>query len=402
MKTSAGHLTYCTNIHAGKNWEEDFQHLKTYFPLVKASVSKDAPMGMGLRLSNAASLELINGEKLEVFKLWLEAQNAYVFTLNGFPYGDFHHTVVKDAVHHPDWTTVERYDYTVRLIDILAQLINEGMEGGISTSPLSYRHWFTSTEDLDIATIKATHQIMRIVGYLVHLNRKTGQVIHLDLEPEPDGLIETGQEYITWYQDHLLRLGGPYLVSEFGISSEEAASLIKKHLRLCYDVCHFSIGFEDHEQVLDQLQAQGLQVGKIQISAALKAKTDEHCSRQEIKETLALFDEPTYLHQVVARGAEGQLKRYPDLKHALDEIENPNFKEWRAHFHVPISASHFGHLYSTQEDILTVLKIQKRLAFTNHLEVETYTWEVLPEGLKIPIAQSISDELKWVIKNALL
>lgn len=399
MKTSAGHLTYCTNIHAGKNWQEDFENLKTHFPAVRAAMAKDKPMGIGLRLSNAASMELTDAAELESFKQWLTENQAYVFTMNGFPYGDFHHTVVKESVHSPDWTTPERSLYTLRLIDILVKLLPEGMEGGISTAPLSYRHWFKTPEALGKAVNRATMSIIHVICYLVSLNRKTGKVIHLDLEPEPDGIIESGQEYMEWYERHLLPLGIPILIVEFDLSAVEAASLIKKHLCLCYDVCHFSIGFEDHEQVLAQLREKGLQVGKIQISAALKAKLSEGVSRQQIKETLQLFDEPTYLHQVVARGADGRLRRYQDLREALEEMEEAPFDEWRAHFHVPISAGQIGDLQSTQEAILTVLDIQKRMPFSNHLEVETYTWEVLPEGLKVPISQSIINELQWVVKN---
>jgi len=401
MKTSSGQLTYCTNIHAGRNWQEDFQQLKTHFPAVKAAVADGVPMGIGLRLSNVASLQLTDATTLEHFKQWLQDNQSYVFTMNGFPYGDFHHTVVKASVHSPDWTTAERKMYTLRLVDILAKLLPDGMEGGISTSPLSYRHWFKTTETLNKAVKKATLNIVDIICYLVNLNLKTGKVIHLDLEPEPDGVLETGQEFMEWYVQHLLPAGIPILVSAFKLSEAAAASLIKKHLCLCYDVCHFSIGFEDHAKVLVQLKELGLRVGKIQISAALKARLNGNDSRQQIKESLKQFDEPTYLHQVVAKDNDGRLHRYQDLKVALDEFEDRSLEEWRAHFHVPISTGHFGHLQSTQEDILTVLDIQKRMPFTNHLEVETYTWEVLPEGLKVPIAESITKELQWVIKNGI-
>jgi hypothetical protein len=402
METSAGHLTYCTNIHAGKNWQEDFENLRTHFPVVKAAIAKEVSMGIGLRLSNKASIDLTDDKTLESFKSWMTENQAYVFTMNGFPYGDFHHTVVKEAVHSPDWTSPERAMYTLRLIDILAKLLPDGMEGGISTSPLSYRHWYKTPEALDKAINRATQNIISVVSYLVHLNRKTGKIIHLDLEPEPDGIIESGREYIYWYEQHLLPQGIPMLVEEFDLAAEEAAALIKKHLCLCYDICHFAIGFEDHETVLKELEAKGLKIGKIQISAALKAQLGTGVSRQQVKDTLQLFDEPTYLHQVVARAAQQQLRRYPDLKQALGEIEDPALNEWRAHFHVPVSGGQFGHLHATQDDILTVLDIQKRRPFTKHMEVETYTWEVLPKGLQIPIAASIIKELQWVLDKGLL
>jgi hypothetical protein len=157
-------------------------------------------MGIGLRLSNSASIDLMNSEELNTFKIWLNQQQSYVFTMNGFPYGDFHHTVVKDQVHAPDWTSRERVDYTRRLFNILAELLPEGMEGGISTSPLSYRHWFSSEDLAKKATEKATKHIIEVAEQLYKIKRERGITMHLDIEPEPDGLLETGAEFIEWYE----------------------------------------------------------------------------------------------------------------------------------------------------------------------------------------------------------
>jgi hypothetical protein len=401
MKTSAGHLSYCTNIHAGKNWKEDFENLKQHFPIIKAAVAENMAMGIGLRLSNNASLELMDPLELARFKTWLKDNDAYVFTMNGFPYGDFHHTVVKAEVHSPDWTSLDRKVYTLRLIDLLAELLPADVEGGISTSPLSYRRWFEVPAALDQAVREATLNIIEVICYLATVNQRTGKVIHLDLEPEPDGVIESGSEYIAWYESHLLPLGIPVLAAAFALSDVDAELLIKKHLCLCYDVCHFSIGFENHEQVLAELSEKGLNVGKIQISAALKAQLTSGASRQQIKGNFKVFDEPTYLHQVVARGNNGKLGRFPDLTEALETFEQEEFNEWRAHFHVPVSVSEIGFLQSTQADILEVLAIQEKRPFCSHMEVETYTWEVLPEGLKLPITESIINELKWVLQHAI-
>lgn len=397
MKVNTGHLSYCTNIHAGKNWTEDFQSLQQNFPVIKAALSPVQPMGLGLRLSNAASLELIEEAPLKAFSQWLKENNAYVFTMNGFPYGEFHHTVVKEQVHAPDWTTEERKNYTSRLFRILKQLLPEGMEGGVSTSPLSYRHWFKSTEALEEATKTATLHLVEVLKELIVIHRETGRNMHLDIEPEPDGILETGREFIDWFENDLLPLGIPEIRAAFKLSSAEAETLIKNHLCLCYDVCHFAIGYEDHAAVVTELEQKGIKVGKIQISAALKADLTGP-EPENIKRSFEAFNEPTYLHQVVALKNDGSLLRYPDLPEALAGLEN-GVTQWRAHFHVPISIQQIGLLESTQDDILTVLEIQKQKPFTKHLEVETYTWEVLPESLKLPITQSISNELQWVINT---
>jgi hypothetical protein len=396
MKLTSGHLTFCTNIYAGEDWMAHFAVLKDSFPVLKAQLSPDAPMGIGLRLSNLASLELLQNDHLAIFKQWLESEGGYVFTMNGFPYGGFHNTRVKDQVHAPDWTTRERVDYTLRLAEILSQLLPEDTEGGISTSPLSYKPWFATATERENATVLATAHILEVAKGLGKIFEKTGKVIHLDIEPEPDGFLESGPEFINWYENDLLPAGKTGLNTTIDIEN-----LIKTHIRLCYDVCHFAIGYEPHTAIINELQEKGIQIGKIQISAALKAKLPESVSeRTAVLNQLGRFDEPTYLHQVIARKKDGTLLRYPDLSDALAEGEDPTVAEWRAHFHVPIFVEDMGLIQSTQSDIEEVLNLHKNSPFTSHLEVETYTWEVLPSTLKAPLNDSIIRELAWV-KNLL-
>ncbi|MCC8424845.1 metabolite traffic protein EboE [Mucilaginibacter sp. UR6-11] len=397
MRVATGHLTYCTNIHPGENWPSHFAALKNNFSSIKARVSAGGAMGIGLRLSNVASIELENPASLAGFKQWLADNDAYVFTMNGFPYGEFHDTAVKDQVHAPDWTTRLRVDYTLRMFRILADLLPKGMDGGISTSPLSYKHWYKTTGQLEQAKISATANILLVAEELIKTGLEKGVIMHLDIEPEPDGVLETGEEFINWYENVLLPQGTENIARKFNVSAGEAAELIKQHITLCYDVCHFAIGYEPHRQVIDELAARGLKVGKIQISAALNALLSEDTDlREDVKNAFARFDESTYLHQVVAKKINGKLIRYPDLPEALADIENPLVEQWRAHFHVPIFTEEYGPVQSTQGDILAVLAIQKEQPFTTHLEVETYTWGVLPDAKKLPINDSIVRELNWV------
>jgi len=397
MKTSKGHLTYCTNIHAGENWPDHFAALKQHFPAIKKSLSPDAAMGIGLRLSNIASIQLSAEEELPAFKEWLKENDAYVFTMNGFPYGGFHNTVVKDQVHTPDWTTTERLEYTQRLFIILAELLPADLDGGVSTSPLSYRYWFTTADALAEARKTGTNHILTIAENLADLHKTTGKILHLDIEPEPDGMLETGTEFLDWYKNDLLDAGVKRFAAKYAVSAEEAEKMIKQHIRLCYDVCHFAIGYEEHAATIQGLAEAGILVGKIQISAALKASMPSDISeRIKIKDAFAKFNEPVYLHQVIAKEHNGGFVRYRDLPEALNDAENTSVKEWRAHFHVPVFEKSFGLLESTQDDITEVLAIHKNNPFTAHLEVETYTWEVLSEVLKLPIQESISRELHWI------
>ncbi len=394
MKTSFGHLTYCTNIHSGESWNEHFAELKKYIPTIKKNLSANEAFGIGLRLSNTASLDLIKDENLETFKTWLIHENCYVFTLNGFPYGNFHSSEVKDKVHLPDWLTNERVYYTNRLINILAELLPDNLEGGISTSPLSYRHWHGTTQEKKIAFEKSTLNILKVVEQCSEIKALTGKIIHIDIEPEPDGLLETTDELIHWYNHYLLPKAYDYFQIKFGYHAGKIETLIKRHIKVCYDVCHVAVGFENHEEAIQKLAKENIGIGKIQLTAAIKA--DMGADKSKLEAEFQLFSESTYLHQVVALQSDNSLKRYTDLPFALAEIRHVNNKEWRAHFHVPLFVENYGTLKSTQEDIAQVLAIQKKHNISQHLEIETYTWEVLPEGLKLPIDKSIIREFTWV------
>ncbi|WP_224996147.1 metabolite traffic protein EboE [Cesiribacter sp. SM1] len=391
------HLSYCTNIHPGESWAEVEQSLKQYVPEVKKQVSPHKAFGLGLRLSHQASLELLEGAKLQEFKAWLDREGLYVFTLNGFPYGGFHHRVVKDGVHQPDWTTPERLHYTLRLFHILAVLLPAGVEGGISTSPLSYKLWHSSGAEQQRVFTTATEQLLQVVVHLHLLRQNTGKWLHLDIEPEPDGVLENTREVITYFREWLLPMGIPYLQRQLGLSPQQATAAIKDHLQLCYDVCHFALAYEEPGEVFRQLESEGIRIGKIQISAALKSLLPEsRQERQQLAERYKPFAESTYLHQVVARQANGSLHQYNDLPAALQDIQNPALQEWRTHFHVPVFESSYGSLQSTQDDIRQVLEIQQEKPVTSHLEVETYTWEVLPPESRLPLTESIVRELEWV------
>ncbi len=386
------HLSYCSNIHSGSNWEVTFTELKKNLPKIKAKVAPDTPFGLGLRLSNRASEELGFSQVLNNFKNWLIENEIYVFTLNGFPYGNFHNEKVKDNVHTPDWTTTERLEYTLRLFRQLSLLLPDGVEGGISTSPISYKHWHQNSSKIHkVYKLGATNLIV-VALELYRIEQEKGQYVHLDIEPEPDGLLENTQEVLSFFQDYLVP-AGIKAFAELGISKEEAEVLTKKYITVCYDVCHFALAYEAPEYSFTAFKNAGIRVGKIQISAALKILWDQK-NEEKIWGALASFDEPIYLHQVTER-IKGSVTTYSDLPSVLSK--KPKFLELRAHFHVPIFLKQFGLLYSTQDEIIATLEYLKANSnLTRHLEVETYTWEVLPNPLKSPIVDSIVRELNWV------
>jgi hypothetical protein len=399
MKIHDFHLSYCSNIHPGESWDATFENLKIYIPEVKSRLKHQGAFGIGLRISHEASLVLEKPDRLEEFQNWLKKSNAYVFTLNCFPYGGFHRTKVKENVHTPDWTTSERKEYTIRSFQILSQLLPEGMEGGISTSPLSYRHWFSSEKKKNEAIEKSTLHLIAVVEELVKIHQESGKLLHLDIEPEPDGILENSDELISYFHNWLLPRGKAALSEKFAITPEEAERRIKTHIQACYDVCHFAIVYENPADTFQKLEAAGIQIGKIQISAALKVMIPESANeRFSLAKRLEEFAESTYLHQVVARKKDGQFASYPDLPQAIEHLGKTKDLEWRIHFHVPVFLENYGTFKSTQSDISLVLNyILANPSITKHLEVETYTWEVLPEDTHLTLGESIARELSWVM-----
>ncbi|ARK11969.1 metabolite traffic protein EboE [Fibrella sp. ES10-3-2-2] len=392
------HLGYCTNIHPGEAWDDHFRHLREQVPAVKAAVSPNALLPLGLRLANQASIDLLQPEKLAELKNWLTETGCYVFTMNGFPYGGFHNERVKDQVHAPDWTTSDRADYSIRLFRLLAKLMPETeTEGGISTSPLSYRLWWPTPEARQQAMHTATQNVLRVLTELLQLRETTGKVLHLDIEPEPDGLLDNTADFVAWYTDVLRPAARTYLAQQHGLSAADADTALRDHIQLCYDVCHVAVAYEELESVLAALQEADILVGKVQISSALRLRFDQ--TSDATYQAIAAFNEPTYLHQVVARLADGSLNHYGDLPDALTDFDAATHREWRVHFHVPLFLDHYGLLQSTQNSVVDVLQRQRTRPFTNQLEVETYTWGVLPADLQLPISESISREMAWVFNQ---
>ncbi len=390
MKLGRSHLTYCTNIHPARGFSEVWESLKQHALPLKASLSPDAPFGIGLRLSGEESRELLEGHTLTAFKRWLDEHGLYVFTMNGFPHGPFHHQPVKAQVHAPDWRTEERVDYTLRLAQGVAVLLPEGVTGGISTSPLSYKAWI---DESDATTWRhLTENVVRVAEYLAKLRAERGVLIHLDLEPEPDGLLESMAELIQFFETWLLEYGAEMLAERLDISVETARETLLEHIQVCFDTCHVALAYEDPTEVLAQFSELGIRIGKVQLSSALELSPRDAAAT---KRTLEPFNEPVYLHQVIQEDNNGTLTRFPDLPDALSALPQ-NAERWRVHFHVPVFLDRTATFETTQETILKTLALHRQAPLSEHFEIETYTWSILPDALKLDLTASIERELRWV------
>ena len=380
-----GHLTYCTNIHAGEPLDEVMAGLARHLPEIKAGVAGAGPFGVGLRLGQAAASRLREPAALAQLKRFLSAGNYYVFTINGFPYGAFHGRAVKEDAYKPDWSTPERLAYSDLLADILSELLPAGQEGSVSTVPCTFKPWAAGRLEA------ITEQLIRHVAHLVGIAAKTGQTIALALEPEPHCYLETIDEAVAFFNGHLFsRAGVARLAAITGLSPAAAESAMRRHIGVCYDVCHAAVEFEDPKASIERLRAAGIQIPKLQLSSALKvAAFDQQSARH-----LAAFAEPVYLHQVVQR-KDGVLRRFVDLPQALADAAAGG--EWRVHFHVPLFLEEMQHFGTTQAFLAEILRLHRAAPISRHLEVETYTWDVLPAAYrKVSLSSAIARELNWV------
>ncbi len=388
-------LTYCTNIHPSKSLEECLLNVGNYGGYLKEKLAKQKPFGIGLRLSNAEVEDLLQNDRLKFFKEILAEKNLYVFTMNGFPYGNFHHQPVKDQVHYPDWQSRDRVNYTLNLVNTLAQLLPYE-EGSISTSPLTYKSWIKPKDTIFWDSV--SQNLIEIVHHCALVRQKTGKWIHIDIESEPDGMLQKTEEVIYFFENHLLRKGINILAKKAGIEKKQAEQWIREHIQVCYDICHAAVMYEKPETLIQSYEQAGIGIGKMQISAALKVIFDKNPADNSQKISLLEdFAESVYLHQVCER--KNQLTtQYPDLPDALAKKDNIANREWRIHFHVPIFIESYQSFFSTQQDIVQALNLFKSKPFTRHLEIETYTWSVLPTALKVDLARSIHREYTWVLE----
>ncbi|MEM9416414.1 MAG: metabolite traffic protein EboE [Planctomycetota bacterium] len=390
-------LGYCTNVHAGVTLDAVRANLLAHALPVKRRASPDAPMGVGLWFSFDATVQALGQTgAIADLRRWMLDQGLVPYTLNGFPFNDFHQQRVKTKVYQPSWATQERYDYTLGLATILSELLpDDTTEGSISTLPLGWpqegghRRNLEHPAALDPAFARAcADRLTDLTHYLARIELDTGKCIHVDLEPEPGCCIDTAPGMADFFEHYLL-----------GTPDDET---IRGYLRVCHDVCHSAVMFEGQGEALAAYQQAGLKVGKVQLSSAVRVRFDAMTGneRSHALTELKRFAEDRYQHQTSIRFADGSTAFYADLPDAVLAIESAGDTprgEWRVHFHVPAYLDRFGPIETTQSEIAACLGNLQPAHETNHFEVETYAWDVLPDALqRDTLAEGIADELAWV------
>ncbi len=384
------HLTYCLNIHPGETWAEQRAAIEEKASLVAKFVNPDNWFGLGLRLGARAVEDLADNPEMRRAALDLFREHQlYPFSVNAFPYGKFHEGKVKDKVYSPDWRMTERRNYTFDVCDILAEWLPEGIDGSISTVPCSFKQWIVEPA----AVTAMAENIASVAAYLAAMRDDTGKEIHLGLEPEPDCYLETTAETVKFFKEELWTAGANEVKRIRQCSTEEAEEIMRRHIGVCFDTCHIALQFEDPLEALRKYRKEGIRISKVQLSAALQV-----AANPEGWEALRPFAEGVYLHQTKARAANGAIHSWTDLPHALDdEAGREGVDEARVHFHVPLFFKGHGPLVSTAHTLTPDFFQELRLGATSHVEIETYTFDVLPpEFHPGDVVKSIAREFAWV------
>ncbi|MDP8984521.1 MAG: metabolite traffic protein EboE [Pseudomonadota bacterium] len=388
-----GHLTYSTLVHPGDTWEEMWHSLTTFVPRVKARVSPDAAFGVSLRLS-AASVETLTNSpaKRRELKQFLDDNDLYLYTVNAFPYGPFKNTVVKAQVYEPDWRTQLRANYTERVADILAEISPPFVNPSIQSPPLGFKPRVTGD---DVVEAYAAN-IRQLAAYLHRLHVRTGRIVTLALEPEPFCFLETTAETVQFFTEVLRSESSlAALAAELAVDTVQARDILKRHVGTVYDICHQAVEFENISVSLQSLVDNDIPVFKLQEAAAVRVPSVTAAAVDALRE----YADSVYLTQTIElRG--GKLNRYLNLQDAFAafEREPTGEREWRIHFHVPVFLEDLGdHFKTTRFAIEEALAFHKRSPLSAQLEIETYTWDVLPEHLKTgDIVDYVVMELDWV------
>ena len=386
-----GHLTYSTLVHPGDDWEQMWESLTTYVPKVKSRIAHNQRFGVSLRLSANSAETLVNSRaERDKLKKFLGDNNMYLYTVNAFPYGAFKGTVVKEQVYEPDWRSEERTRYTQNVADILADVTESDISPSIQSAPLGFKPRVTGND----VVASFTNHVLRVAAHLVALEARTGRTVTLALEPEPYCFLETTDETVEYFTKHLYSGDAAATLAKLAqIPISEAHVALRRHVGVVFDICHQAVEYENISECLQKLVDAGIPIFKLQEAAALHVPN----VTQDLVDTLKRYAQTIYLTQTVEK-KNGKLTRFLNLEDAFAAWEkDPGPREWRTHFHVPVFLDEIGPFRTTRFAIEDALRFHKARPLSRQLEIETYTWDVLPDNLKTgDIVDYVCRELDWV------
>jgi hypothetical protein len=386
-----GHLTYSTLVHPGDNWGEIWNSLTTYVPKVKERISPNQPFGVSLRLAAESARTLVQDRKeRDKLKKFLDDNDMYLYTVNAFPYGPFKNAIVKERVYEPDWRSEERTQYTINVAEVLADVCPEGSAPSIQSPPLGFKPRVTGPDVVD----SFTEHIIRVAAHLVELRERTGRTVGLALEPEPYCFLETTDETVDYFTNHLYAGKSAMRLAKLaGIPISEAHTALRRHVGTVFDICHQAVEFENIAESLQKLVDAGIPVFKLQEAAAVYMPQVD----QQVVNALQRYADTIYLTQTKEK-KDGRFTMYLNLEDAFEAWKKEQGpREWRTHIHVPVFLDDLGAARTTRFAIEDALKVHTANPVSRQLEIETYTWDVLPASLKTgDIVDYVCRELEWV------
>jgi hypothetical protein len=386
-----GHLTYSTLVHPGDTWEDMWHSLTTYVPRVKERISPNEPFGISLRLANASAERLVNDKKeREKLKKFLADNDMYLYTVNAFPYGAFKGRRVKEDVYEPDWRSDERTQYTINVAEILGDVAPEGSSPSIQSAPLGFKPRVTGPDVI----ASYTEHVMRVAARLVDIHARTGRMVGLALEPEPFCFLETTDEAVDYFTNHLYSGASAARLAQLArIPISEAHIALRRHVGVVFDICHQAVEYENISESLQKLVNAGIPIFKLQEAAALYMPE----VTAPVVDVLTRYADTIYLTQTMEK-KEGRLNRFLNLEDAFAAWKQSSGpREWRTHIHVPVFLDDLGMFRTTRFAIEDALRYHKTNPLSRQLEIETYTWDVLPASLKTgDVVDYVCRELEWV------
>src|SRR6185295_417076 len=366
LGSGLGQLTYSTLVHPGDTWDEMWNSLTTFVPKVKARIAPKERFGISLRLSASSAQTLIaNPAKRVELKRFLDDNDMYLYTVNAFPYGPFKGTQVKEQVYEPDWRSEERTQYTMNVAEVLGEVAPEGTSPSIQSAPLGFKPRVTGPDVI----ASYTDHVIRVAARLVDIARRTGRTVGLSLEPEPFCFLETTDETVNYFHDHLYSgASAAKLAKLAGIPISEALVALRRHVGIVFDICHQAVEYENIAESLQKLVNAGIPVFKLQEASAIYVPK----VTQESVDVLKRFAETIYLTQTYEK-KDGQIARFLNLEDAFAAWRpSSEAREWRTHIHVPVFLDDLGAFRTTRFAIEDALRFHKANPLSRQLEIETY------------------------------
>lgn len=367
-------LMYCGNVHPCSTVREMIEQIDQYIiPIKKSRKLESMYLGVWFNCDLLADF-YSNPQITEMLFDLMKKSSLIIKSLNAFPQREFHGVSIKENVYFPEWSEQSRLRYTLALAEFISKRRDSFAKSiSISTVPLGYKKSWTEQKQR-----LAVDHLKQLAMSLSSMHKQTGIHIRVCLEMEPDCVLETTTEMIAFLNQTL----------DYQNNQE-----INNYIGVCFDVCHQAVMHESVKDSLNRLTREKINIGKIQVSNALRFKSEHF---EHVQSILANYINSPYLHQVKLLTNNG-VKSIADIdKDLSNHVEFS--EEVRIHFHIPINKRELSStLLTTQHEIIETIDSLSSLAIKPDVEVETYTWRIIDkEVTSNSLSHYLVDEINWL------